>query len=806
MRRYVKRASDVARVAGVVLICLALVLTIYVTASVGKPWARFREMPGLGELGFADRVRFDGEYYTALSRAVANKALSDSERAEALRPVFGDFEGRAAAGMEALVQSELEANRAWFSAPDGFDPQAFLDFHDQHGDDDARLIGEIVEYLDSLTVAKGKGKAAKLKPASVAPFFEEAYAARNDDGVSYLQFMQAIRSMIAADVENGVTMKDSREWYSNHFTEENYAAALEAQQSAERAGTASLPDALAAALNEGKAPAEAMDALWNEVKAAYPDTEERWFYAAMKTLLFDESFDGSAKAAARAAEEAASAEAAHGLDAFMQEWCSSVVAEADDRALVGIVGAFWWVVARFAAMWIAGIALVIVSFVMDRLLARHMLKNIHHRDLSDDSDVLLRVEHLCQYFRGGGSVTKAVDDVSFFVKKGEVFGLVGESGCGKTTTGRTVINLYDPTAGDVYFKGLRISSGRNGLPVLSFALRRDARAEIARLKEDMKAELRKHPEDAERIRRECREAVSAVRKGLGDRLIEAQNNALEAEAEKQRATQLYRQRRKAELTRDYETDAAKLSGEALAERKRRYEAEMKAAARDNVMTRMQMIFQDPIASIDPRMTVREIIAEGLRIRGIRDKALIDRTVYEMLDLVGLVSEHADRYPHEFSGGQRQRIGIARAIALEPELIIADEPISALDVSIQAQVINLLNDLRNRMGLTIIFIAHNLSVVKYFSDRIAVMYFGNIVELADSEELFRHPLHPYTKSLLSAIPYPDPHYEKQRKRIEYNPVRVHDYSVDKPSLREIVPGHWIRCNDAEYAQYREALKL
>ena len=172
----------------------------------------------------------------------------------------------------------------------------------------------------------------------------------------------------------------------------------------------------------------------------------------------------------------------------------------------------------------------------------------------------------------------------------------------------------------------------------------------------------------------------------------------------------------------------------------------------------------------------------------------------MLDLVGLVREHADRYPHEFSGGQRQRIGIARAIIMEPDLIIADEPISALDVSIQAQVINLLNDLRERMGLTIMFIAHNLSVVKYFSDRIAVMYFGHIVEMATSDELFAHPLHPYTKSLLSAIPYPDPHYEKNRKRIEYNPARAHDYNTDQPSLREIVPGHFILCNEAEYQQY------
>ena len=248
-----------------------------------------------------------------------------------------------------------------------------------------------------------------------------------------------------------------------------------------------------------------------------------------------------------------------------------------------------------------------------------------------------------------------------------------------------------------------------------------------------------------------------------------------------------------------------LTGEAAEDRKRRYETEMKVAARDNIMTRMQMIFQDPIASINPRMTVREIIAEGLIIRGIKDKKYIDEKVYEMLDLVGLVREHADRYPHEFSGGQRQRIGIARAIAMQPDLIIADEPISALDVSIQAQVINLLNDLRNQMGLTILFIAHNLSVVKYFSDRIAVMYFGKIVEMATSDELFQHPLHPYTKSLLSALPYPDPHYEKQRKRIEYNPAKSHDYSVDKPSMREIVPGHFIYCNEAELARYQEEMK-
>ncbi|MBO8461905.1 MAG: ATP-binding cassette domain-containing protein [Firmicutes bacterium] len=220
---------------------------------------------------------------------------------------------------------------------------------------------------------------------------------------------------------------------------------------------------------------------------------------------------------------------------------------------------------------------------------------------------------------------------------------------------------------------------------------------------------------------------------------------------------------------------------------------------------MQMIFQDPIASLNPRMTVKEIIAEGLRINGIKDNALITKKVADMLELVGLLPEHMTRYPHEFSGGQRQRIGIARALIMNPELVIADEPVSALDVSIQAQVINLLNDLREKFGLTILFIAHNLSVVKYFCDRIAVMYYGELVELASSEELFKHPLHPYTKSLLSAVPEPDPNVEKGRKRIIYEPSKVHDYSKQKPTLRELSKGHFVLANDEEAEKYLAELK-
>ena len=237
---------------------------------------------------------------------------------------------------------------------------------------------------------------------------------------------------------------------------------------------------------------------------------------------------------------------------------------------------------------------------------------------------------------------------------------------------------------------------------------------------------------------------------------------------------------------------------------------MKDARKDHkkkkFYTDIQMIFQDPIASLDPRMTVKQIIAEGLVINGEKDKKVIEKKVYDALEMVGLVREHAGRYPHEFSGGQRQRIGVARAVVMEPELIIADEPVSALDVSIQAQVINLLDDLREKMGLTVLFVAHDLSVVKYFSDRIGVMYYGKMVELADSDELFAHPLHPYTRSLLSAIPMPDPEYEKQRKRITYVPLKEHDYSVDGPTMREITPGHFVHCNQVEFERYQALLGI
>ena len=220
---------------------------------------------------------------------------------------------------------------------------------------------------------------------------------------------------------------------------------------------------------------------------------------------------------------------------------------------------------------------------------------------------------------------------------------------------------------------------------------------------------------------------------------------------------------------------------------------------------MQMIFQDPMACLNPRMTVMDIIAEGLDIHGLcKTKEERTQKVYELLRTVGLDEQHASRYPHEFSGGQRQRIGIARALAVEPKFIIADEPISALDVSIQAQVVNLLRKLQKENGLTYLFIAHDLSMVKYISDRIGVMHKGKLVELSTADELYENPLHPYTKSLLSAIPLPDPDYEKTRKRIKYDPS-MHDYSKENPEWVEIRPGHFIYGSKSELNNYEKELK-
>ncbi|MBQ6731040.1 MAG: ABC transporter ATP-binding protein [Bacilli bacterium] len=392
-----------------------------------------------------------------------------------------------------------------------------------------------------------------------------------------------------------------------------------------------------------------------------------------------------------------------------------------------------------------------------------------------ENNIELSVRHLKQFFKFGHGknafVTKAVHDVSFDIKKGECFGVVGESGCGKTTTGRTLIRLYKATSGSVYFKGYRIVAGNRWNEKEIKWKRIKARRRIKELKLEMNEKIKSLSDDQ------------------GNQELVANETA--------------------KIQKDYAEQIAKIESDLATLIK--YEKEKIAQHNyDNkhvdkkLMSKMQMIFQDPVDSLDPRMTVEDIIQEGLHIQGQYNRFENSQKVKDVLVKVGLLPEYASRYPHEFSGGQRQRIGIARALIMNPDFLICDEPISALDVSIRAQIINLLNNLKEEMGLTIMFIAHDLSVVKYFCDRIAVMYFGNIVELADSDELFKHPLHPYTRALLSAIPKPDPLSEKVRKRFVYKPQEEHDYSKEAPKLTEIVPGHFVMANSEELEKYKKEL--
>lgn len=395
----------------------------------------------------------------------------------------------------------------------------------------------------------------------------------------------------------------------------------------------------------------------------------------------------------------------------------------------------------------------------------------------NNNDVILKVEDLSMYFKMGKHVLKAVDHVNFEIKRGEVFGLVGESGCGKTTTGRTIIKLYNATGGNVYFKGQRIVAG-----VLDYKNAIKAQRKILANKEVSEEEKTKCNAEIARLRGEIKKAKFDSKNC---------NKGYIQEAIKRTHEKYIPLLEEAKLHLDTEEGKDNYK-----EIKKQYSHDLYVAKRERLVNEIQMIFQDPIGSLDPRMTVREIISEGLTIKGVKNKKIIDDKVYEVLEKVGLVREHANRYPHEFSGGQRQRIGVARSMIMNPDVIIADEPVSALDVSIQAQVINLLDDLRHETNLAILFVAHDLSVIKYFSDKIGVMFYGKMVELATSDELFAHPCHPYTRALLSAIPVPDPNYEKIRKRIIYNPIRDHDYRVEQPVMQEVFPGHYVLCNTEE----------
>ena len=440
--------------------------------------------------------------------------------------------------------------------------------------------------------------------------------------------------------------------------------------------------------------------------------------------------------------------------------------------------------------------------------------------MTNNREEILRVQNLKHYFASGRGknriVVKAVDDISFSIYKGEVFSLVGESGCGKTTTGRAIIKLYNATGGNVYFHDQKIITDIKKAKML-YKKEEITLEEYKQIKQDYKFEKIITPE-----MRELSDSINDKHPAVIEKIKEYHKLGEEAEKRVEilikdvadAASKLAEDRKNKELKSKLEKikvnlKAAKVEIKLnLIRTKNETKRQKRAALRSNkdIMRGMQMIFQDPIASLNPRMTVREIIAEGLRINGEKDELLIDSKVKSALTIVGLVPEHAARYPHEFSGGQRQRIGIARALISNPSFIIADEPISALDVSIRAQVINLLNDLRENFGVTILFIAHDLSVVKYFSDRVAVMYYGKIVEIGEKDLIFDNPLHPYTLALLDSIPLPDPLFEKKRGAIKrYNPSKSHDYSIEQPTLQEVEPGHFVLGNTDELKKYKKQIE-
>ena len=486
------------------------------------------------------------------------------------------------------------------------------------------------------------------------------------------------------------------------------------------------------------------------------------------------------------------------------------------------------------------------------------MRKVSFRQELVDNNIEVSVRHLKQFFKfGHGSnsfTTKAVHDVSFDIKKGECFGVVGESGCGKTTTGRSLIRLYKITSGSIYFEGHRISAGKRWNEkeikwsrikgkrnIKDYELQKSAELYYASIPEKDAEKFKKLEKDLEAAldsktllktgfestmmgingiddfeeralrKKEAKSKYNEELKAINEKVSNLVNEIKEAKSHVEKLPESEElNKKKAEIEDKFD----KLI-EAQKEKIRKTRIEQKEIIKqinfDNkhvdkkLMSKMQMIFQDPVDSLDPRMTVEDIIQEGLHIQGQHNKFANSKKVADVLTKVGLIPEFASRYPHEFSGGQRQRIGIARALVMNPSFLICDEPISALDVSIRAQIINLLNELKEEMGLTIMFIAHDLSVVKYFCDRIAVMYFGEMVELATSEELFKHPLHPYAKALLSAIPKPDPLIEKSRQRIVYDPRVAHDYSKEKPTLQEIVPGHWILANSEEMVKYRKEVE-
>lgn len=542
-----KGIASVLKTIGLVVMAIAVVMSIYVVANDGAGWSTLS-----GALrsyqqnaSVVTRAWFDKQYFSAMIDAASTKTLGGDVRQNRALTFYTTWVNELAAGQDALSKQKLDAFCADFDQ--NFDVDAYLTLYEQQeSGSDSRLLAESFDYLNEvMTPAAPKGKPIKIATANtepdVAAFYETFAQEHGEEAGSYLEFVETLTTMVRASVDAG-NKPASMKKYLNALTFEDYAAALAEQRTMERVDTEDIRDEFAA-LVEQKKQGEAIDleafvqSKYEALQARYPSENLGTLDVFATTLLErmqSEDFDGSLSSLLKAVQ--VSVAAAPTYQTALKSLAETTVKKSDDSNAISLVIALWWLAARWVWLWLVGIVLLVIARVMNAITDKVTLARLEHAGIEEESDVLLRVNHLKQYFRSGDYINKAVDDVSFYIKKGEVFGLVGESGCGKTTTGRTIINLYDPTEGDVYFQGLRISSTQNGLPVLIRSLKNDFEEKQRQMKAALKEKTEKNPAQAAALKAEYDQKIKEMRKELKEKIRQARTNALESSVERASAS------------------------------------------------------------------------------------------------------------------------------------------------------------------------------------------------------------------------------------------------------------------------------
>lgn len=542
-----KGIASVLKTIGLVVMAIAIVMSIYVVANDGAGWSTLS-----GALrsyqqnaSVVTRAWFDKQYFSAMIDAASTKTLGGDVRQNRALTFYTTWVNELAAGQDALSKQKLDAFCADFDQ--NFDVDAYLTLYEQQeSGSDSRLLAESFDYLNEvMTPAAPKGKPIKIATANtepdVAAFYETFAQEHGEEAGSYLEFVETLTTMVRASVDAG-NKPASMKKYLNALTFEDYAAALAEQRTMERVDTEDIRDEFAA-LVEQKKQGEAIDleafvqSKYEALQARYPSENLGTLDVFATTLLErmqSEDFDGSLSSLLKAVQ--VSVAAAPTYQTALKFLAETTIKKSDDSNAISLVLALWWLAARWVWLWLVGIVLLVIARVMNAITDKVTLARLEHAGIEEESDVLLRVNHLKQYFRSGDYINKAVDDVSFYIKKGEVFGLVGESGCGKTTTGRTIINLYDPTEGDVYFQGLRISSTQNGLPVLIRSLKNDFEEKQRQMKAALKEKTEKNPAQAAALKAEYDQKIKEMRKELKEKIRQARTNALESSVERASAS------------------------------------------------------------------------------------------------------------------------------------------------------------------------------------------------------------------------------------------------------------------------------